>query len=977
MPETSTTVTTNSAQGTRPPKRQWQKKRDPTRAANTPDNAERPQQAPSGSADTPVTDVASHPTRNRRRRNPPKPVVADGAEAQESESVADGGADGSKLQQQQPRSRKAQFGAKLTDAAGNASGSRAVLPKTRSKPAPHPQATDLTNRLAEALSAPPYADCAICFNSIRPDQPTWSCSPSVEANACCWTSFHLKCIRAWALKSTKETREAFRARNDDSEGEWRCPGCQTKRHVVPQSYLCFCGAVNDPRPNRLSTPHSCGNPCTRRRLACDHACPLPCHPGPCPPCITTVQKPCFCTKTTLSFRCAHFSAVPAPSMSCGAPCNRPLSCGKHRCESTCHAGDCAPCAEIEYVQCYCGKERKQVSCGEGVAKSCVVGLGADAVEWEGRFECSSPCNRPFKCGIHTCPRPCHPPSPIPIPCPLDPALVTACPCGKTPLGVTRTKCTDPIPTCESTCARPMATCSHACATRCHLGPCPPCAIPIAVPCRCGETTRYVQCSEFSEGVEIFCDKVCKSLRLCGKHECPRVCCPAHSLRPKVNKSKKKALAQAAQADDAFDAMEAAWHTCELICGKTLSCELHQCEEPDHRGPCPPCLRSSFEELICKCGRTVIQPPVPCGTKIACTYPCAEPPPPCGHPKLPHACHETGACPPCVFLTSKLCACGKTSVPNVKCFQEKVSCGKPCGKPMGCGFHPCERVCHGDECGPCFAVCGKPRKHCLPAQHACASPCHAPAACDESEPCQEVVRATCECGRIQQPALCGRSSTSASGARDALKLECSQDCAIAKRNARLAEALGITPSKIVDRTAVTYPPELVQFARANASFVALVERTFSEFVASDKKSQVLPEMTDARRVFVTSLAAVYRMDTTLVDVEPHRSVQLVRRIDTRVPHPLLSQTAGPATPPAPHLGRLVDMRASQKSVAAAPAANVTSRTAKPGGAWSSIVAAVPVVPSPPPQYGSTSRLTPLPRSHSSTPLAPRSPAPTGS
>ncbi len=116
------------------------------------------------------------------------------------------------------------------------------------------------------------------------------------------------------------------------------------------------------------------------------------------------------------------------------------------------------------------------------------------------------------------------------------------------------------------------------------------------------------------------------------------------------------------------------------------------------------------QIICNCGRTVLEPPVPCGTEIQCSYPCVRHPPPCGHPRAPHLCHEDPTpCPPCVVLTEKLCACGKTMVSNIRCSQEKVSCGKPCGRPLGCGFHPCEQLCHAGACAPCTAICGKPRK----------------------------------------------------------------------------------------------------------------------------------------------------------------------------------------------------------------------------------------------------------------------------
>lgn len=112
---------------------------------------------------------------------------------------------------------------------------------------------DLTARLIETLKMPPYADCVICWSAIHPAQPTWSCTVSEETNRCCWGVFHNKCIVAWSKKSNcfkfmiyiaylhqylgiEETRAAYRARNEDREGEWRCPGCQTQRTSPPGQY---------------------------------------------------------------------------------------------------------------------------------------------------------------------------------------------------------------------------------------------------------------------------------------------------------------------------------------------------------------------------------------------------------------------------------------------------------------------------------------------------------------------------------------------------------------------------------------------------------------------------------------------------------------------------------------------------------------------------------------------------------------------
>lgn len=119
--------------------------------------------------------------------------------------------------------RRREFGAQLTSSnAPNASSGPAdgesssrpptpqhkrnqQPPKMKTKlaavDAPIPAAQDLTTRLTESMSKPPYADCPICFNEIHPLQPTWSCATSEETNRCCWTVFHNKCIVAWSKKS--------------------------------------------------------------------------------------------------------------------------------------------------------------------------------------------------------------------------------------------------------------------------------------------------------------------------------------------------------------------------------------------------------------------------------------------------------------------------------------------------------------------------------------------------------------------------------------------------------------------------------------------------------------------------------------------------------------------------------------------------------------------------------------------------------
>lgn len=145
--------------------------------------------------------------------------------------------------------RGAKFNAGLTDPSAETTSS---TPKdTRQQYKVHntaPKGDDLTSTLTYALSTPPYPDCPICFAAIHPAQPTWSCSLSHinrfadddnrenESSQCCWTTFHLKCIRSWANKSVKELVDAWRARGEERPGEWRCPGCQSKRETVPNGY---------------------------------------------------------------------------------------------------------------------------------------------------------------------------------------------------------------------------------------------------------------------------------------------------------------------------------------------------------------------------------------------------------------------------------------------------------------------------------------------------------------------------------------------------------------------------------------------------------------------------------------------------------------------------------------------------------------------------------------------------------------------
>ena len=600
-----------------------------------------------GNNDNGVDDSATPHSRPPRRRDP----AATSGNASTSSRVADTNTD---TMSRNDGSRRSRFGARLTQPEPTESVTSHTFRKNKDK-ALHPrnhEGDGLISTLIRGLTSAPYHDCPICFSSIRPDQAIWSCSPSTpliqigqkKTSQYCWTSFHVKCIRSWADKSVKEVAEAWRVRGEpDKKGDWRCPGCQAKRDIVPSGYWyffaqillvilmrrsrCFCHSTSEPNPWRLATPHSCGNSCSRpRESGCGHPCPLQCHPGPCPPCQITTRPECYCPlKKVLAFRCG-IDTNAGRNLSCGNICKRPLGCKRHTCERVCHSGECYKCQVKEMARCWCGKEEKEIGCGEGKEEQCFV---EGQSPWMGRFSCNELCercvflsiiyihyfltkfrNRFFDCRIHKCEKPCHAPSPTPDICPRSPSKLTHCPCGQSTIAPnssvdqslytfsSRANCTSPIPTCDSVCSKPNSACTHPCKAKCHVSPCPLCSVNILRLCRCGSMTKSLAChkayksndSSIEEDV-MLCDRPCAALRACGRHQCRRICCPLAALATSGKKGRRRV------AEDGLVGEEhGGLHECDLVCGKMLSCGSHKCEERDHKGVCRPCMRSSFEEV---------------------------------------------------------------------------------------------------------------------------------------------------------------------------------------------------------------------------------------------------------------------------------------------------------------------------------------------------------------------------------------------
>ncbi|KAK3846869.1 MAG: hypothetical protein J3R72DRAFT_343133, partial [Linnemannia gamsii] len=719
---------------------------------------------------------------------------------------------------------------------------------------------DLLAALTTGLSNSTY-DCMVCWDVIRPAHKIWNCQV-------CFAAFHLDCLSTWATKSSE----------DPNNNGWRCPGCQNTQVSIPQDYRCFCGKVNNPDFNRYLTPHSCGELCGRSR-ECPHPCNNPCHPGPCPPCggLGPVQS-CHCGNDTFQLRCVDTDFSFQTGKSCNQVCGELLGCGKHSCSSQCHAGLCPPCEEFEQQKCYCGKHERKARCGDGEAKSTLI----NGEEQIGFYECHDACNRPLACGHHECTKSCHPQDSEPGECSARPEVVKTCPCGSKLIemvmkGKVRTSCLDPIPSCGGVCKKPL-NCGHRCMQKCHLGACAPCKVTVMVSCRCGASQVQRICSDMGlYGDELpTCDRPCRGLRACGKHHCTNKCCPAKS-QPK---GKKGDLA----------ALEA--HICTLTCGKKLQCGVHTCDMLCHKGYCNPCMNASFDELSCACGRTVVYPPIACGTPIPkCRYTCTRPRP-CGHASLSnHPCHpDSEPCPPCIMLVGKQCMCRKSKMPNVPCYKSNPSCGKVCGKRLDCNLHNCKKSCHAGECiippsDICSQSCPRPRKSC---GHRCGSTCHGDTPCPEETPCPVIIPSSCKCGHLSMDSACNATLESPWDGKPRL-IKCNDYCLIAERNKRVALALDIEEKGEPGPRIPEFDSYVLDYATAHMEFTLKIEKQLAEWVADTTKPILyFSPMKGHRRKFVHELAAHYNIVSESVDVEPYRSVTIRRQPNTSVPDMLASQ-----------------------------------------------------------------------------------------
>lgn len=773
------------------------------------------------------------------------------------------------------------------------------------------QAPDIATRTHEDIDNG-YYECPICTSEVQRKSKVWSCHT-------CWTVFHLSCIKKW---STNEGSAAAQQHLQGAEApprQWRCPGCNLPKDELPKAYNCWCGKEYEPRAPAGLPPHSCGQTCGKERAKkCPHPCQLTCHAGPCPPCTHMgPTQMCFCGKHEVTKRCSETDYD--NGWSCGEICGEVMPCGEHTHRDKCHEGLCGPCEFRVPARCYCGEVEKEVLCDDrgSEKESQRIHASEDGMavteKWTGTFDCGNNCNRLFDCAIHRCELECHQQDAEPGHCPRSPDMVIHCSCGKTPLreltNRVRETCEDPIPSCLQPCGKPLA-CGHTCEQVCHIGSCASCMKTVDIKCRCGRTTSRTICHQGKEEPPQ-CMRVCRTTLNCGRHACDERCCSGerHAAERQSVRRKQRPLSSASRpVNDGFEAE----HICTRQCGRLLKCGTHVCEELCHKGPCGTCREAIFEEISCHCGRTVLHPPLPCGTKPPpCRSPCNRPKT-CGHPQVPHNCHQDDeACPKCPFLIEKRCMCGKKTLKNQQCWLQDVRCGMICDKKLRCGSHHCRKQCHKPgECEDmdgqqCQQPCGKEKKVCGHPDYE--NLCHAPYPCKEDKPCQSKMYITCSCQAQKQEMKCGASKTSEGN--NGKSLPCNEECARLERNRKLAVALNIDQSLHVDGgDHLPYSAETLNLFAQNVKWGQTQEREFRVFATSDDEKRLrFKPMRPHERAFIHALAEDFGLDSESMDPEPHR-------------HAMIWKTPRFVSPPNKTLAEALRIRSAHRSTTAS--ANVS-------------------------------------------------------
>ncbi|KAM5377001.1 hypothetical protein ACJZ2D_005203 [Fusarium nematophilum] len=416
---------------------------------------------------------------------------------------------------------------------------------------------------------------------------------------------------------------------------------------------------------------------------------------------------CWCGKELSPSRNAIL-----PPHSCGQTCSKPRTTCSHPCPLQCHPGPCPPCDVLSPPEpCYCGKHTLRKNCRD--------------TDYHNGWSCREPCGDLLSCGDHECPQICHP------------------------------------------------------------GVCGTCVVPVKAKCYCGRAEKEMECFKQDDILDSYdpsndswfqgsfsCEHACGRAYDCGVHRCETSCHPQDEL-PAHCPFSPDVVAHCpcgkTSLEDLMDhprqSCEEQVPHCERTCERPLKCG-HSCQSLCHTGDCTPC--SQTMDIDCRCGRVT--------TETLCHQGDIQ------HPLCFKVCQATRNC--------GRHRCGDHCCPGEKKAAQRIAqqkkqrigvdslpveaehiCVQVCGRPLKCGSHSCEQLCHRGACQSCpeavwteiSCSCGEtilqPPQPCGTRQPYCTSKCRRQPACGhpaidhqchpddvECPPCPYLAEKVCACGK---------------------------------------------------------------------------------------------------------------------------------------------------------------------------------------------------------------------------------------
>ncbi|XP_058823289.1 transcriptional repressor NF-X1 homolog [Topomyia yanbarensis] len=171
------------------------------------------------------------------------------------------------------------------------------------------------------------------------------------------------------------------------------PGPCTPCHEIVLSQ-CGCGKDTFLMECNQTLDFSCQAICDKFLDCGDHTCQQVCHGGACQRCKVTVKRLCNCSKKLVSVVCGNWRSY-LGGYRCETACGALLSCGRHKCAEVCHLGPCGECAPA--LRCFCGKMNLSCINTRVYLEGYSCGAVCDRLLSCGRHKCAKFCHR-VPCG---------------------------------------------------------------------------------------------------------------------------------------------------------------------------------------------------------------------------------------------------------------------------------------------------------------------------------------------------------------------------------------------------------------------------------------------------------------------------------------------------------------------------------------------------------------------------------------------------